>query len=64
MQIAECLQAQLEPKGVGVVVEAEHMCMSLRGVQKVGARTTTSALLGLLRDDARTRGEFLALVKS
>jgi GTP cyclohydrolase I len=64
MQIAECLRAQLRPKGVGVVIEAEHMCMSLRGVQKAGTRTTTSALLGLLRDDARTRGEFLALVKS
>lgn len=64
MQVAECLQSQLRPKGVGVVIEAEHMCMSLRGVQKAGARTTTSALLGLLRDDARTRGEFLSLVTS
>jgi GTP cyclohydrolase I len=44
------------------VIEAEHMCMSLRGVQKAGTRTTTSALLGLLRDDARTRSEFLSLV--
>jgi len=64
MQVAECLQSQLEPKGVGVVVEAEHLCMSLRGVQKAGTRTTTSALLGLLRDDARTRSEFLSLVRS
>ncbi|MDX6690228.1 MAG: cyclohydrolase [Solirubrobacteraceae bacterium] len=62
MQIATCLQEHLEPKGVGVVLEAEHLCMSLRGVQKAGARTTTSALLGLLRDDARTRQEFLSLV--
>ncbi|MFP5363685.1 MAG: GTP cyclohydrolase I FolE [Thermoleophilia bacterium] len=62
MQIAECLQEHLQPKGVGVVIEAEHLCMSLRGVQKAGTRTTTSALLGLLRDDARTRQEFLALV--
>jgi GTP cyclohydrolase I len=62
MQIANCLQEHLEPKGVGVVIEAEHLCMSLRGVQKAGARTTTSALLGLLRDDARTHQEFLALV--
>ena len=62
MQVADCLQEHLRPKGVGVVVEAEHMCMSLRGVQKAGARTTTSALLGLLRDDARTRQEFLSLV--
>jgi GTP cyclohydrolase I len=64
MQIATCLRDHLQPKGVGVVVEAEHMCMSLRGVQKPGTRTTTSALLGLLRDDARTRQEFLSLVAS
>lgn len=62
MQVATCLQEHLRPKGVGVVIEAEHMCMSLRGVQKAGTRTTTSALLGLLRDDARTRQEFLSLV--
>jgi GTP cyclohydrolase I len=61
-QVADWLQTQVGPKGVGVVIEAEHLCMSLRGVQKSGARTTTSALLGLLRDDARTRQEFLALV--
>ena len=60
-QIAGWLQRELEPKGVGVVLEAEHMCMSLRGVQKFGARTVTSALHGLIRDDARTRQEFLAL---
>ena len=60
-QIASWLQEQLEPKGVGVVLEAEHLCMSLRGVQKIGARTVTSALHGLIRDDARTRQEFLAL---
>jgi GTP cyclohydrolase IA len=61
MQIADWLQAELEPKGVGVVVEAEHLCMSLRGVQKLGAKTVTSALHGLVRDDLRTRQEFLAL---
>ena len=61
MQVADCLQECLRPKGVGVVIEAEHLCMSLRGVQKAGTRTTTSALLGLLRDDARTRSEFLSL---
>ena len=60
-QIAGWLQRELEPKGVGVVLEAEHMCMSLRGVQKFGSRTVTSALHGLVRDDARTRQEFLAL---
>ena len=61
VQIAEWLQDELEPNGVGVVLEAEHLCMSLRGVQKLGARTVTSALRGAVRDDARTRQEFLAL---
>ncbi len=61
VQIAGWLEAELEPKGVGVVLEAEHLCMSLRGVQKLGARTVTSALRGAIRDDARTRQEFLAL---
>jgi GTP cyclohydrolase IA len=60
-QIASWIQRELDPKGVGVVLEAEHMCMSLRGVQKLGAKTVTSALHGLVRDDARTRQEFLAL---
>ncbi len=60
-QIAHWLEQVLEPRGVGVVLEAEHLCMSLRGVRKPGARTVTSALLGTLRDDARTRAEFLAL---
>jgi GTP cyclohydrolase I len=64
MQVAQCLQEHLRPKGVGVVLEAEHLCMSLRGVQKAGTRTTTSALLGVLRDDARTRQEFLSLVRA
>src|SRR5919197_2946562 len=60
-QIADWLQEQLEPKGVGVLLEAEHLCMSLRGVQKPGTLTVTSALRGLVRDDPRTRQEFLAL---
>jgi GTP cyclohydrolase I len=60
-QVAGWLQRELEPKGVGVVIEAEHLCMSLRGVQKLGAKTVTSALRGVVRDDARTRQEFLAL---
>ena len=59
-QVAGWLDAQLAPKGVGVVLEAEHLCMSLRGVQKPGARTVTSALHGVVRDDPRTRQEFLA----
>src|SRR5215207_2993951 len=60
-EIAGWLERELEPKGVGVVVEAEHLCMSLRGVQKLGAKTVSSALRGLVRDDPRTRQEFLAL---
>src|SRR5215213_10475930 len=60
-QIADWLQQRLAPKGVGVVLEAEHLCMSLRGVQKFGAKTATSELHGLVRDDPRTRQEFLAL---
>ena len=60
-QIADWIQEQLEPKGVGVVLEAEHLCMSMRGVQTFGAKTVTSALHGLIRDDPRTRQEFLAL---
>ncbi len=60
-QVANWLQHHLTPKGVGVVIEAEHLCMSLRGVRAVGSRTVTSALQGLLRDDARSRQEFFAL---
>jgi GTP cyclohydrolase I len=60
-QVANWLSESLGARGVGVVIEAEHLCMSLRGVQKPGAQTVTSALHGLVRDDARTREEFLAL---
>ena len=60
-QVAGWLQDRLAPRGVGVVVEAEHMCMTLRGVRAPGSTTITSALLGLLREDPRSRGEFLAL---
>ncbi|WP_244258371.1 GTP cyclohydrolase I FolE [Streptomyces sp. Tu 2975] len=60
-QVADWLQTHLEPKGVGVVIQAEHTCMTLRGVQATGATTMTSTLLGLLRSDARSRSEFLAL---
>jgi GTP cyclohydrolase I len=62
-QLANWIQEQLAPKGVGVVLEAEHLCMSLRGVQKFGATTVTSTLLGQIRDDPRTRQEFLGLTK-
>ena len=60
-QIADWLAAQLSPKGVGVVIEAEHSCMTLRGVQAVGSNTVTSTLLGTLREDGRSRQEFFAL---
>jgi GTP cyclohydrolase I len=60
-QVADLLDAELHPKGVGVVLEAEHSCMSLRGVHAAGSRTVTSALRGRLREDARSRQEFVAL---
>jgi GTP cyclohydrolase I len=62
-QIADWLVKELEPNGVGVVIEAEHLCMTLRGVQAVGANTITSTMLGVLRDDARSRSEFLAVAR-
>jgi GTP cyclohydrolase IA len=61
-QVADWLEENLRPRGVGVVLEAEHLCMSLRGVQKPGARTVTSALRGGIKDDPRTRAEFLSLI--
>jgi GTP cyclohydrolase I len=63
-QIAEHLRDQLSPRGVGVVIEAEHSCMTLRGIRAVGSRTVTSALFGTLRDDPSSRAEFLSLVRS
>jgi len=60
-QVATWLDQHLRPRGVGVVVRAEHTCMTLRGVQARGASTVTSALLGTLRDDPRSRNEFLGL---
>jgi GTP cyclohydrolase I len=60
-QVAGWLERELEPKGVGVVLEAEHLCMSLRGVRASGSRTVTSAVRGILRTDARSRAEFFAL---
>ena len=62
-QIARWLQDNLDPKGVGVILEAEHTCMTLRGVQKPGTTTVTSALLGRVRTDQRTRDEFLSLAR-
>ncbi len=63
-RIADHLRSELDPKGVGVVIEAEHTCMSLRGARSPAARTITSAMFGELRDDPRSRAEFLALTRS
>lgn len=60
-QVADCLAEHLSPRGAGVIMQAEHTCMTLRGVRAVGATTVTSALLGTLRADARSRAEFFAL---
>jgi GTP cyclohydrolase IA len=60
-QVADWLYAHLRPQGAGVVIEAEHTCMTLRGVQAAGSRTVTSTLLGTLREDPRSRQEFFAL---
>jgi GTP cyclohydrolase IA len=60
-QVADCLAERLRPQGAGVVLEAEHSCMTIRGVRATGATTVTSALLGSLRSDERARAEFFAL---
>lgn len=62
-QIAAALEEVLQPRGVGVVIEGSHLCMMMRGVQKQQSKTVTSAMRGLLKTDARTRAEFLNLVK-
>ena len=61
-QVADALMAGLEPRGVIVVIEAEHLCMAMRGIRKPGARTMTSAVRGLFQDDPRTRAEALSLI--
>lgn len=60
-QIADAIDSVLQPRGVGVVIEAVHLCMMMRGVEKQSSRTITSSLRGLFRDDAKTRSEFLRL---
>lgn len=64
VQIAQAIATVLEPKGVGVVADASHLCMMMRGVQKQNSSTMTSCLLGTFRSDFRTRNEFLGLVRS
>jgi GTP cyclohydrolase I len=63
-QIAQAIEEVLAPRGVGVVIECEHLCMMMRGVEKQNSRTITSALRGVFREDHRTREEFLSLARS
>lgn len=63
-QIAETLQRHLNPKGVAVVIEAEHLCMQMRGVQKQGSRIVTSSMLGVFRTRQETRQEFMNLIRT
>jgi GTP cyclohydrolase I len=62
-QIADTIQEKIDPLGVAVVMEATHLCMSMRGVEKQNSVTVTSAMLGVFREDARTRHEFLELIR-
>jgi len=62
-EIASTINSLIEPLGVGVIVEAQHLCMMMRGVEKQNSYAMTSAMLGVFRDDARTRAEFLDLVR-
>ena len=61
-EIAQCIQDIVKPDGVAVIIDAVHLCMSMRGVEKQNSYTTTSSMLGCFKDDARTRSEFLSLV--
>lgn len=63
-QIAQAIIDAVEPAGVGVVIEAKHMCMVMRGVQKINANTMTSCMMGNFRDDVKTREEFLSLIRA
>ena len=62
-QIADFLEENLSPKGIAVVIEAEHLCMTMRGARAAGAKTQTSALRGIMRKDARTRAEAMSLLR-
>ena len=63
-QIAEAISQAIEPKGVGVVIQARHMCMEMRGVEKINSTTVTSALRGIFKKDIRTRNEFYDLINA
>jgi GTP cyclohydrolase I len=62
-EIAEAIQEVLQPQGVGVIIEAEHSCMTMRGVNTPGSNLITSRLMGVIRDDPRTRDEFLRVAR-
>jgi GTP cyclohydrolase IA len=62
-EIAECIREAIDPLGIGVIMQATHLCMAMRGVEKQNSETVTSAMLGTFRSDARTRAEFLQLVQ-
>ena len=64
VQVRDCIQEALDPLGVAVVIEASHMCMQMRGVEKLGSATTTSAFTGVFLKDTRTREEFLTLISN
>ena len=64
MEIARCIDAQLKPRGVGVVMEARHLCTMMRGVEKQNTTMVTSSMLGRFRSDMRTREEFLGLIRT
>ncbi len=63
-QIADAVHSVLEPAGVGVILSARHLCMEMRGVEKQDSETVTSCMLGVFRDDPRTRSEFMELVRT
>jgi len=63
-EIANAIMKHLKPKGVGIVMEARHMCMEMKGIKQPGTKIVTSALRGLFRKDMRTREEFLSLIKN
>ena len=62
-EIASAVEEAVDPVGVGVVIEASHMCMVMRGVQKINSKAVTSCMLGEFREDSKTRSEFLDLIK-
>ena len=62
-QIADAINNAINPKGVGVIIEARHMCMEMRGVEKINSKTVTSALRGLFKSNKKTKDEFLSIVK-